>query len=141
MKSDVIRKERQSRALELANLGISSGADGNYETARNGWREALAYAEQHLLGDNIIPWIQSGLGDALLRCDDYHGALEMANSAVAYCASVRAPLVALTMLKAHLRLGDVKRARDYAQRACSLRGEAVLRVLSPAERDTLRPIA
>jgi hypothetical protein len=81
MSSDTLMKEHRSRALELANFGISSGADGEHETAQDAWRKALVYAEQHLSGDNIIPWIRSGLGDALLECGDFRGALEMSSTA------------------------------------------------------------
>ena len=64
----------------------------------------------------------------------------MASSALAFCASVRAPLAALTMTEAYLRLDNVKCAREYAQEACRLRGVAVLNVLDPADRDVLGPI-
>jgi tetratricopeptide (TPR) repeat protein len=137
MSSDTLMKEHRSRALELANFGISSGADGEHETAQDAWRKALVYAEQHLSGDNIIPWIRSGLGDALLECGDFRGALEMSSTALAFCGSAQAPLASLTMAKAYLRLGDVPRARDCARQACQLRSEAVLKQFSPADRDTL----
>lgn len=133
-------EDHQSRALELGNSAIRSGADGDHEAAQNAWRSALAYAEQHLSGDNIIPWIRSGLGDALLQCGDYRGALEMASTALAFCASARAPLASLTMAKAYLRLGDLPLAREYARQACQLRSEAVLNQFSPADRETLGQI-
>jgi uncharacterized membrane-anchored protein len=47
MVSEAHDDDCENRALELANLAITAGADGDYETARNAWREALAYAEQH----------------------------------------------------------------------------------------------
>lgn len=123
--------------MEFANLGIQFQAEGNHQAARQAWLDALGYAERHLPGNNIILWIWSGLGDALLRNGDYHRALEMAGSALKFCASARAPLAVLTMTQAHLRLGDVTRAREYVRQACDLRGEKVLEVLSPADRETL----
>ena len=130
-----------ARAMELANAGIGALAAGDHEAAVQAWREALAYAERHLPGENIVGWIRSGLGDALLQAGDNEGALEMAAAALDYCASVRAPLAALTMAKAHLRLGDVARARDYARQACALRGESVMKAFRAAEREALGPIA
>ena len=138
MSSETAEEPLQGRAMELANLGIGSQALGDHRAARQAWQDALDYAERHLPGNNIIFWIRSGLGDSLLRNGDHHGALEMAGSALEFCASARAPLAALTMTQAHLRLGDVARARDYARQACDLRGEEVLEVLSPADRETLR---
>ena len=84
-----------------------------------------------------MPWIQSGLGDSLLRNGDYHRALTMAGSALEFCASVRAPSASITMAKACLRLGDVPRARKYVRQACELKGEKVLEVFSYADRDAL----
>ena len=127
----------KARAMELANGGIESLASGDYQTAQGAWREALAYAERYLPGDNIIPWIRSGLGDTLLKSGDYPGALEMARSALAYCASVRAPLAALTMAVSLLRIGDAEGAREYVRQACSLQGEEVLRMFSSADREAL----
>lgn len=138
MSLDTVIEEHRSRALELASLGICAGADGEYEVARDAWRGALTFAEEHLQGDDIIPWIRSSLGAALLRCGDYRGALEMASSALLFCASVRAPLAYLTMAEAYLRLGDVPLAQDYSRQACELRGEAVMKQFSPADQETLR---
>lgn len=137
MNSDAAKERQKARALELANLGIVSGAHADHAAARRAWQEALDYAEEHLAGDAITYWIRSGLGAALFEVGDDQGALEMAGSALAWCASQRAPLASLTMAKSCLRLGDVTRAREYVRQAYSLRGEGVLTVFSPAERSVL----
>ena len=137
MNSDTAQQAHKARAIELTTIGIDSQAAGYHEAARDAWREALVYAEQHLPGDNIVLWLRSGLGDILVKLGDYRGALEMADSALDYCASVKAPLAALTMVKALLGLGDVTRARQYAQQACDLRGEGVFNYLSLADREAL----
>jgi tetratricopeptide (TPR) repeat protein len=133
----ILEKVHEARAMEFANLGIGSQAAGNHQAARQAWLDALDYSERHLPDHDIILWIRSGLGETLLRNGDYPGALEMAGSALEFCAAVRAPLAALTMTEAHLRLGDVTRAREYARQACYLRGEKVLDSLSPDDRRTL----
>ena len=125
------------RAMEFADLAMRSQMEGDHKAAGQAWLGALDYAERHLPCSNIIPWIQSGLGDSLFRAGDYHGALKMAGLALDYCASVQAPLASLTMAQAHLRLGDVARAREYVRQACDLKGERVLEVLSQADRDAL----
>jgi len=135
--SKLAREAHEARAMELANLGIESQAAGDYEAARHAWQEALNYAEQHLPGDSVLSWIRSGLGNALLKTGDYPGALEMAGSALEFCASVRAPLASLTMVEAYLRLGDVTCAQEYARQACDLRGERTLEVLSLEDRAAL----
>ena len=48
----------------MANVGSRSLAAGDYETAVRALREALEQTEGHVREDNIIPWIQSGLGNA-----------------------------------------------------------------------------
>ncbi len=140
MGPDVGQGVLQARAMELANLGVTANADCDYKTAVRAMREALDYAEQHLPGDDIIPWIRSGLGSYLLNDGDYRGAVEMASAALAFCAARRAPLAALTMAKALLWLGDVTRAREYARQAHDLRGEAVLKAFSSVEREALGSI-
>ncbi|WP_428377434.1 hypothetical protein [Lichenicoccus sp.] len=141
MNQDAGEDVHKTRALELSNIGICSGADGKHEIARDAWQEALAYAQQHLPGNTMIPWIQASLGNALFECADYPGALEIAGAALTYCASVRAPLAALTMAKSYLRLDDVQRAREYAGQAYRLRGPAVLNAFSTADREELGPFA
>lgn len=137
MASRTAQEAQMARTMELANRGIGSLAAGDYYAARHAWQEALDYAEQHLPDDRIVPWIRSGLGDALLKSGDYHGAIKMAGSALVFCASVRAPLASLTMAESFLRLGDVSRAREYARQACDLRGKGVLKAFSAADRETL----
>ena len=136
MKSEAA-DETKARVVELASLGIRSQAAGDYQASRDAWLVALDYAEQHLPGDTTASWIRSGLGDALLKCGDYSGALEMAGSALDYCASVKAPLAALTMVRSFLELGDVIRARQYARQAYDLRGEEVFKSFSLADRAAL----
>ena len=137
MSSGTTRDMHKARALDLANLGIRAAAAADHAAARDAWQDAFDYAEKHVPGDNIAYWIRAGLGDALLQVGDYHGALEMAGSALAWCAAQRAPSASLTMAKSFLRLGDATRARDYAREAYGLRGEGVLKVFSAADRDTL----
>ena len=127
----------KARALELANLGIGATVAADHAAARHAWMEAFSYAEEHLPRDDINYWIRDGLGAALLQVGDCQGALEMAGSALEWCAAKRAPQASLTMAKACLRLGDITRAREYARQACGLRGEKVLQVFSPADRDAL----
>ena len=137
MMPEATRELSQAHAMALANIGIGESADGNPRAAVRAMREALAYAEQHLPDDDVIFWIQSGLGSYLFDDGDYRGALEMASSALAYCASVRAPLASLTMAKSFLRLGDLVRAREYAQQACDLRGGEVLNAFSSVDQQAL----
>ena len=137
MGSETAKEVHRARAMEFANLGIQSQAEGNHQAARQAWLGAFEYAGRHLPGDSIILWIRGGLGDSLLKNGDYHRALKMAGAALAFCSSVRAPLAALTMTQAYLRLGDVTRAREYARQACNLRSENVLQVLSPPDREAL----
>ena len=137
MGSETAEEVHEKRAMEFANRAIGFGVDGDHQAAQQAWLDALDCAERHLPGDNIVPWIRSGLGASLLENGDYHGAVEMAGSALEFCASVRAPLAALTMTQAHLRLGNVTRAREYARQACDLKSEKVLQVLSPADRERL----
>ena len=138
MISEDAENTHEARALDFANLGMQFQAEGDHRAALQSWLDALDYAERHLPDKKIIFWIRSGLGDSLLRVGDYRGALKMAASALEYCASVRAPLAALTMAQAYLRLGDVVRGRDYMRQACELKGERVFEVLCPADRDALR---
>ncbi len=141
MSSERIEEMHKARALELANLGIRSTVAADHAAARHAWQEAFDYAEMHLPGADITYWIRDGLGAALLQVGDYHGALEMAGSALEWCASQRAPQASLTMAKSFLRLGDVTRAREYARQAYGLRGEGVLKVFSPADRHALGQVA
>ena len=137
MKAETTQSAHKARAMQLANGGIESQAAADYEAARHAWTSALVYVEQNLPGDEIVYWIRSGLGDALLKGGDYHGALEMAETALAWCALKRAPLASLTMAMSCLRLGDMEGARSYARQACELRGDEVLNVFSPADRQAL----
>lgn len=131
----------KARAMELATSGIGAAASGEWNAARDAWREALAYAERHLPDDEVVFWIRSGFGDALCRGGDHRGALAMAGSALEWCAGKRAPLAALTMATSSLRLGDLEGGLAYARQACALRGEAVLNALDPADRAILRRAA
>ena len=138
---DTTKEMHKSRALELANLGTRSTVAADHAAARHAWQEAFDYAEKHLAGDNITYWIRDGLGAALLQVGDYHRALAMAGSALEWCGTQRAPSASLTMAKSCLRLGDVTRARQYARQAYGLRGEGVLKVFSPTDREALGQVA
>jgi tetratricopeptide (TPR) repeat protein len=137
MSSETTQESFRARTLELANRAIESVAAADHDAARAAWLVALDYAERHLSDDPIVSWIRSGLGAALLKTGDYRGALEMAASALAFCSSVRAPLASLTMAESFLRLGDVTRAREYAEQACNLHGKGVLKSFSPTDREAL----
>lgn len=67
MGPETVEEAHEARAQEFANRCILFGAEGDRPTAQQAWQDALAYAEQHLPGNQIIPWIQSGLGASLLR--------------------------------------------------------------------------
>ena len=131
------KREDETRAMARASAGIAAQAAGDPGGAAQHWRQALADAEAHLPESNIVPWIRSGLADALLRSGDPRGAITAASAALAFCNSVRAPLAALTLARSHLMLGEVEEGRRYAREACALHGEAVLKAFTNAEREAL----
>ncbi|QWP77237.1 hypothetical protein J5226_02190 [Lysobacter sp. K5869] len=115
----------ESRVIDLANQAIAHQTAGEYRQAAKHWARAIDLADAGLDGDEIRHWLSSGAAEALYRLGDYPGCILAARAAREWSRQQHAPLAALLLGQALLRLGRRDAALEALREARSIGGEAV----------------
>ncbi|MEI2431975.1 hypothetical protein RDV84_08865 [Lysobacter yananisis] len=120
----------ESRVLDLANQAIAHQAAGEHRQAAKHWGRAIALADSGLadsgLGsDDIRHWLSAGAAETLYRLGDYAACIVAARAAQEWSRQQHAPLAALLLGQAQLRLGRREAALQALREARALGGEAV----------------
>lgn len=116
----------ESRVLDLANQAIAHQTAGEYRQAAKHWARAIDLAQLGLDdGDDIRHWLSSGAAEALYRLGDYPGCIVAARAASEWGRQRHAPLAALLLGQAQLRLGQREAALIALREAREIGGEAV----------------
>lgn len=114
----------ESRALDLANQAIAHQSAGEYRQAAKHWARAIDLAGAGL-EDDIRHWLSCGAAESLYRLGDYPGCVLAARAAAEWSRQQHAPLSALLLGQALLRLGAREPALDALREARAIGGEAV----------------
>lgn len=125
MDMNALPDDLESRVLDLANQAIADHAAGEHRQAAQHWSHAIALADAGLDDDDIRHWLSVGAAETLYRLGDYPACIVAARAAQHWSRLRHAPLAALLLGQAQLRLGRREAALHALREARALGGEAV----------------
>ncbi|ROU08278.1 hypothetical protein D9T17_05030 [Lysobacter enzymogenes] len=125
MDMNALPDDLESRVLDLANQAIAHQAAGEHRQAAKHWGRAIALADSGLGSDDIRHWLSAGAAETLYRLGDYAACIVAARAAQDWSRQQHAPLAALLLGQAQLRLGRREAALQALREARALGGEAV----------------